>query len=566
MSSKDVVEFFKSITELFGDKYGVFKFFTAITPIVALVFWGSKRYFDLKKTNRVKNDLHPFLDEDDVKNATQNYIPTQCQDRPAEIDEEFSDGIEAANRMLLIKFFIKQAFKTDKQRFYLVLADAGMGKTTFMINLFLAYNRKIWGEKYIIKFVPLGDVDADNHILAIKDKQSTILLLDAFDEDPKAIDNCEDRLNEIIKNVQNFRKVIITCRTQFFPNEESEKFTMELPKYGGDGGVHRINKKYLSPFTNNDVNRYLRKKYSRFGSRQKAKKIINLASTLTVRPMLLDKIEDLLAGSRKFNDESQVFEELVNLWIVRESEKQAARTNENFHEQMLNFLLYAANTVYENFKKGEGLFLTVLQISELAEKYSIQLPMIDLTSRSLLNRNPKGLIKFSHKTILEYFLAKYDSSQPIDTIDFTSFDLGLTMKVQILLGEVLKRNFLVSNISEINSDDKVFRHHSHIDFRNVGSIIFAEKPDAVELSCLRNFPSLKNIYIASFLINRHYGKSIVLSIRENNNNFGSINLDLGYDYPTNLDISCKYDLDNGFPNYKIYNVYRRFQNDLVIEN
>lgn len=46
------------------------------------------------------------------------------------------------SRSPLIPFFIQAAFneKSDSERFYLILADSGMGKTTFLINLYLRYH------------------------------------------------------------------------------------------------------------------------------------------------------------------------------------------------------------------------------------------------------------------------------------------------------------------------------------------------------------------------------------------------------------------------------------------
>ena len=56
----------------------------------------------------------------------------------------------------------------------------------------------------------------------VKDKENTILLLDAFDEDLEAIKDHPKRLNEILSKVHKFREIVITCRTQFFPSEKEE--------------------------------------------------------------------------------------------------------------------------------------------------------------------------------------------------------------------------------------------------------------------------------------------------------------------------------------------------------
>ena len=81
----------------------------------------------------------------------------------------------------------------------------------------------------------------------VKDKENTILLLDAYDEDLEAIKDHQKRLNEILSKVHKFREIVITCRTQFFPSEKEEPdrtgyFT------GGERGEYKFQKSYLSVF------------------------------------------------------------------------------------------------------------------------------------------------------------------------------------------------------------------------------------------------------------------------------------------------------------------------------
>ena len=65
----------------------------------------------------------------------------------------------------------------------------------------------------------------------------TILLLDGFDEDKYAVEDYVNRLIEICNETELFYKVIITCRTQFFSDSDSE------PKYVGGKIKFGIGKK-----------------------------------------------------------------------------------------------------------------------------------------------------------------------------------------------------------------------------------------------------------------------------------------------------------------------------------
>jgi len=90
--------------------------------------------------------------------------------------------------------------------FALALADSGMGKTTFMINLYIRYKNAFRlpfaPQKYDIKLFPLGYPNILEDIEKVKDKKNTILLLDALDEDLEAIKDHQKRLNEILSKVK----------------------------------------------------------------------------------------------------------------------------------------------------------------------------------------------------------------------------------------------------------------------------------------------------------------------------------------------------------------------------
>jgi len=163
-----------------------------------------------------------------VERTTKYFIPVKHQSVAPSIDAELGSSYISSPKEELIPFFLKKAFKNDKDdnKYYLILADSGMGKTTFMINLYIRYKNAFRfpfaPPKYDIKLFPLGNPDIWEDIKGVKDKKNTILLLDAFDEDLEAIKDHQKRLNEILPKVHKFREIVITCRTQFFPSEKEE--------------------------------------------------------------------------------------------------------------------------------------------------------------------------------------------------------------------------------------------------------------------------------------------------------------------------------------------------------
>ncbi len=367
------------------------------------------------RNRRILNrDLHPFFTPVEIKKATRYYVPTQCQNIAPSKELEPIHTHAFATKEKLIPFFMKKAFKfkTDinAQRFYIILADSGMGKTTFMINLYLRYISQWFGKKYSIKLLPMGypDIDKELDRIKIEQKRNMVLLLDAFDEDNEAVKNYKDRLDKIIKEVKDFRKVIFTCRTQFFPSEEEEPGETGILKFGGDKGSHIFRKLYISPFDEKDIKRYLNKKFSIFNFKKKsrARQIVRHSPNLMVRPMLLSYIDDLLKGSRNYELTSQVYGELINKWIERESRRVSEKDKrEHFRKELYKFSQAVALDIYRHRESRKGLIINAQDIEPFAKEHKIQLEQMEMKSRSLLNRNAQGKYKFSHKSVLEYFLA-----------------------------------------------------------------------------------------------------------------------------------------------------------------
>src|SRR5262249_19224126 len=137
-------------------------FLVVIRPV-----WKGIKWLILYRNQKLLNqNLSPFFSDTDVKKATQYYIPTKFQNvSPAEDDEPGRKFIASAKQKI-IPLFLKKVFRNggDDNKYYLILADSGMGKTTFMINLFLSYKNQIdWfglNPKYNIELFPLGSPDS----------------------------------------------------------------------------------------------------------------------------------------------------------------------------------------------------------------------------------------------------------------------------------------------------------------------------------------------------------------------------------------------------------------------
>lgn len=377
------------------------------------------------------NDLKPQFDYLSVKKARQFYIPTQYQNASPSRQEEpgFTHKYIARNK--LIPFFISTAFKeeADSERFYLILADSGMGKTTFMVNLYLKYHSFFSRRRrHKMKLFRFSNPDTVKNIRAIEDKDAvnTILLLDALDEDqgilstdPAITDEMafRKRVDEVIEVTRNFREVVITCRTQYFPGQEDDPYELKI-KRPDERGYYTLNKLYLSPFNDKEVKKYLGKKFGRlpFLNREKKKRALRVVSqshNLVMRPMLLSYIDYLIGDDLTYATSGKIYQELVSKWLLREAEKRKGlEDREEFISNLNELSRQLAIRIYGNWMDQGRMYVTKEEAYAIAKQHQIELKPEEITGQSLLTCDGVANWKFAHKSILEFFLAHEAHSNP----------------------------------------------------------------------------------------------------------------------------------------------------------
>ncbi|WP_316787103.1 hypothetical protein [Pedobacter frigiditerrae] len=362
-----------------------------------------------------KKNLSPYYSLQTIKYSKKNYIRTKCQNVDPANEINYKSSFAFSTKEDLLTFFLRKVFNINKNetKFYLILADSGMGKSTFMLNLFSRYSSflNFLIKKNQIKLYPLGENYAilAERIKDIVNKENTILLLDGFDEIPTA-DNLsiKSKFDEIINLVKDFKTVIITCRTHFFSSESEEPFELKVKMYNTKGnGYHHIKKLYISPFDDNDIKKYIRHcfKFYEFKKKKTAMQIIDGTGDLMVRPMLLSYIIDLTETSRhKLQSKFEIYETLINAWVDRESKKYELSKRYEFKENLIYFTYSIVDYIYNHYEKN-GLYIPLEDAVKIANQFQINLDDIEIKSKSLLNRNSAGNYKFSHKSIYEFFIA-----------------------------------------------------------------------------------------------------------------------------------------------------------------
>lgn len=398
--------------------------------IVAALVWGLASWLknEIQRWNLQKSAkrLDPQFDYAAMRKATRYYIPTQFQNANPSRQDEPGFTHQFVSRNLLIPFFLKKAFneKVDSERFYIVLADSGMGKTTFMINLYLRYhsifNR---GRKHRMRLYRFSHPDTMDQVKAMKyeEAKDTILLLDALDEDPFIVSKdpnvtdaqaFQNRLADIIEATRNFAEVVLTCRTQYFPGQEDDPYELEV-KRPDEKGFYKLNKLYLSPFTLDEVKTYLRKKYGflpfiNWKKKKQALQVVGQAKHLVMRPMMLSYIDLLVDHGRNFQSDYHIYETLIEEWLKREAEKRKHRNADQklFIENLRKVSEQTALALWDVRQSENRAFLTRAEALEIANRNGIPLRPEEVTGQSLLTCDGAGNWKFAHKSVWEFFLAR----------------------------------------------------------------------------------------------------------------------------------------------------------------
>ncbi len=383
--------------------------------IFSLIVKKLSRFLSDYRIKRNCSELQDYYSKGEVKVATSNYITTYGQQNdPADFLEPRESLSKQIGKQNLITFFISEFAETShKKSFYLILGDSGMGKTTFLINLFVKYKLKfLVFSKRDIYLIPLSDNNYKSRINELKAKsKDAILLLDAFDEDITSWENPEESLKKLLKDVNQFSTVVLTSRGHFFSSKIHSVSTINLFSKIANKEEFKLKKIYLSAISDRTIYLYLVRKYIFSSPRKivKAFKLVKQCPNLVVRPMLLNNVDFLLKTKSRYTFTAEIYSSLIMSWINREKQ---------FIDEVsvIAFSKDIAINMYVKRNERKGLYISEKELEEYLKGSHVSKDTVLMKTRSLLNRT-FDKYKFSHKSIFEYFLArsKFDDTD-IDTL------------------------------------------------------------------------------------------------------------------------------------------------------
>ena len=376
----------------------------------------------VKRLNAKRNDKAKELAEmgdvfSDPVLLSKYYVVPNCQHHnPADYHED--EGARSDLRTpffdYISDFLEKEVTLRNGSHQLFILADAGMGKTSALMMLKLAHLFNFWQAEYDCLLLKL-DTGTLEKLRQHSNKPKTVLLLDALDEDPAAWGRFDQRLAELLLASENFRHVIITCRTQFFPETGADPFRNPGRVTVGNFICPMI---FLSLFDDKQVDEYLHKRYPipwhrlNFGrakeKRLKAKKILSAMHSLRRRPLLLVQIEDILNAEEKTVwNEYNVYQALLDAWLRREAKKLAQQDIQPLPSKDDLWMACSVLALQLQTLGPQQKSVTQDQLRSLVA----DLPAIahiehfDIGGRSLLNRNSVREYRFAHYIIQEFLVA-----------------------------------------------------------------------------------------------------------------------------------------------------------------
>jgi len=402
------------------DTYISAKMLQKLIKVLALAYKSS--------TDKRKNELIHIDDTfSDSRALAHYYIEPNCQQvNPAdEIEDEAISTVQTNIFNTINNFLNREIVVRDggaNQMF--VLADAGMGKTSLLMILRLTHLMSFWPKGYKCQLLKLG-ANTLEEIDKINDKSNTLLLLDSLDEDPQCKDGgTVQRLIDVLERSKTFKRVIITCRTQFFPQNKNIVDSV----FNTIGKISFANFScpliYLSLFNDDQVESYLKVRYAKglsnyftFSDNPKVAKALSAlrkTGSLQFRPFLLSHIEDILEAAENGANEYELYNALIDKWLDREVGKLREKYNKTVNKQdLLQVCIWLAETMYragsnsvslDKIKQLCAQESSIHLLSVKAEKVVKGINELDIGTNSLLNLNSAGEFRFSHLSIREFIL------------------------------------------------------------------------------------------------------------------------------------------------------------------
>jgi len=368
-----------------------------------------------------------------------------------------------------------------KWRYLQLLGDFGTGKTTFCFYL---------GQEIIatmlsldVEIIELGteNLDLQDKLAKITDREKTILMLDAYDEYRKR-GRADNEFLEMQELTHNFFKVIITSRTNYFACAETEPY---------------LDTRYVSYFNEEQVKHFFKMNYGR-----KWEKYWDILthykqlSDLSRRVIVLNYLnEDILRSIQSDEEQGieinnyQIYTKIVTNILSRLKERTADKLLPPSHAleimSLLGFYIVCCNgetqihyevlgkkllQLIEKFQLSNSKMAIYLKKEELLDNYSNLIS--EIRTRTFLVRDNAGYYRFAHLSFAEYYAARFILEiLSMTNVTNNEIKIKLTPMVLKFLNEANKPEVLVKVVDLIKPITVFRKNSTHLSEEDVRTLI-----------------------------------------------------------------------------------------------
>ena len=306
----------------------------------------------------VKKSSPPPKEPTDYKKyIPKHYIPSKCHNEKRKNKGPLHD-------------YVLEWLNDPKRKLLAVLGDYGIGKTSFCYK----FACDMTGSEYVPVVVDLKTVKAEGWREVIQKEvrsrvggstQSPVLVLDGFDELSRTFDK-ETVLKEIenlSKTTQEYKKMILTSRTQFFRSEEEEKETLVRKEFHERGPrsmtYPRFERIYVSLFDDEQIRQYLdfclgKAESEKFWN-ETVEKVFDVKD-LARRPILIDLIVTDLDAVQNIAGkvtQGKIYRIVTKRWQEREEQRLPPSIELHHKEEKIpkNIILFMEELAYWMFTR-----------------------------------------------------------------------------------------------------------------------------------------------------------------------------------------------------------------------
>ncbi len=245
-----------------------------------------------------------------------------------------------------------------------------------------------------------------------------LLIFDGFDEMAQKVifDTAYTNFSKIAELANPKQsKVLLTCRTEFFrTHEKEEEILIDIADRKNFGLI------YLKEFNENQIKKFLKLRVPLIEKRKRIKKgwefyfekiheIFDL-SDLAKRPVLLELITKhlpTLIGQKKDINASTLYQTAIRNEIKRRMKIGEAIIKGEDRIKLMKLLavwMYKNDKLFVHWKNIPELLDLKIHF-ELKTRLDIEYHINDFLTSSLLNRDPAGNYRFSHKSFVDFLTA-----------------------------------------------------------------------------------------------------------------------------------------------------------------